>query len=260
MIFEIALMTGLSIALMAFFAEYADSSLGMGYGTSLTPILLLMGFEPLQVVPSVLVSELVTGILAGIMHHKAGNVSFGREKGKISRDTTIMAVIAACSIVGTVAAVVMAVSLPPIYVKLYIGILMTSMGAFILITSRKIFPFSWTKITAIGMTASFNKGISGGGYGPLVTGGQMISGVKSRNAVGITSLAEGLTCAVGIAAYIAWAALVDWTLVPYLTAGAVLSVPLSAKTVKKINHGTLRVLIGVATLILGAFTIVKIFM
>jgi len=39
---------------LAFVCEFIDSSLGMGYGTSLTPILLLMGFHPLQVVPAVL--------------------------------------------------------------------------------------------------------------------------------------------------------------------------------------------------------------
>ena len=37
------LQVGLPIVFMAFVAEYFDSSLGMGYGTSLTPILLLLG-------------------------------------------------------------------------------------------------------------------------------------------------------------------------------------------------------------------------
>ena len=32
---------------MAFLCEYMDSPLGMGYGTTLIPILLILGFEPL---------------------------------------------------------------------------------------------------------------------------------------------------------------------------------------------------------------------
>ena len=40
--------------------------------------------------------------------------------------------------------------------------------------------------------ASFNKGTSGGGYGSVVTGGQLPAGVDGENAVGITSIAEGL--------------------------------------------------------------------
>lgn len=37
-----------------------------------------------------------------------------------------------------------------------------------------------------------------GGYGVVVTGGQILSGVNGNNAVGITSLAEELTCIVGV--------------------------------------------------------------
>jgi len=40
-------------------------------------------------------------------------------------------------------------------------------------------------------------GLSGGGYGPLVTSGQVIFGVPAKSAVAITSLAEGITCLAG---------------------------------------------------------------
>jgi uncharacterized membrane protein YfcA len=46
----------------------------MGYGTTLTPVVLLLGFEPLHVVPAVLLSEFVTGLVAAGFHHKVGNV------------------------------------------------------------------------------------------------------------------------------------------------------------------------------------------
>ena len=68
MIFGLAFGIGITIVIIAFFAEYIDSTLGMGYGTTLTPLLILFGFEPLQVVPAVLLSELVTGLLAGFTH------------------------------------------------------------------------------------------------------------------------------------------------------------------------------------------------
>ncbi|MDD5081165.1 MAG: hypothetical protein PHC58_04125, partial [Candidatus Omnitrophica bacterium] len=55
---------------LAFIFEYMDSTLGMGYGTTLTPVLLIMGYEPLQVVPVVLISELFSGLLAGFLHHR----------------------------------------------------------------------------------------------------------------------------------------------------------------------------------------------
>ena len=63
---------------LAFICEFFDSTLGMGYGTTLAPLLLLMGYEPLQVVPALLFSEFVTGITAAHFHHNTGNVDFGR--------------------------------------------------------------------------------------------------------------------------------------------------------------------------------------
>ena len=277
MIFELALGVGITIIIVAFFAEYIDSTLGMGYGTMLTPLLLIFGFNPLQVVPAVLLSELITGLLAGFTHHKAGNVNFKPKSTNIRYiikrlkelgysetfrrgvpiHLKIALVLAACSIIGTIAAVFIAVNIPKFWLKLYIGLLVTVIGLVILFTLNKNYKFSWKKIIGLGFIASFNKGMSGGGYGPVVTGGQLLSGVKGRNAVGITSLAEGLTCAVGVVAYLLTKSIIDWKLAPYLIIGAVLSVPFSALTVKKIKTRTLAIIIGITTLILGAFTIIQ---
>ena len=275
--FELALGTGIAIVAIAFAAEYVDSTLGMGYGTALTPLLLLFGFEPLEVVPAVLLSELVTGLLAAAMHHAVGNVDL-KPKSTNARHVLkkvqelgvaesfrrgiplhlkVALLLALLSIAGTVAAVFLAISLPKFYLKLYIGLLVLAMGVVILATMNRQYGFSWGKIAFLGLVASFNKGMSGGGYGPVVTGGQLLAGVEGKNAIGITSLAEGLTCAVGLTAYVLTKRVADWTLAPYLVIGAVLSVPLSAYTVKRIKTRGLRAVIGVVTLLLGAVTLVK---
>jgi len=249
----------------------------MGYGTILTPLLLIFGFNPLQVVPAILLSELITGLLAGFTHHKAGNVNFKPKSTNIKYiikrlkelgyaetfrrgvpiHLKVVLVLAACSIIGTISAVFIAVSISKFWLKLYIGVLVTVIGVVILFTLNKNYKFSWKKILGLGFVASFNKGMSGGGYGPVVTGGQLLSGVKGRNAVGITSLAEGLTCAVGVAAYFLTKSVIDWRLAPYLIIGAVISVPFAALTVKKIKTRTLAIIIGIVTLILGVFTIIQ---
>ena len=54
------------------------------------------------------------------------------------------------------------------------------MGIVILICINKQFQFSWRKISFLGVVASFNKGMSGGGYGPVVTGDQILSGIKEK--------------------------------------------------------------------------------
>jgi len=183
MIFELAFGIGATIILIAFVSEYVDSTLGMGYGTTLTPVLLLMGFEPLQIVPIVLVSEAITGATAAATHFKIGNVNFNLN----DRPIRIAAILSACSIVGTVVAVFLAVSIPTFYIKLYIGVLVLVMGLFILLKRPNKDGFAWKKIVGLGLLASFNKGVSGGGYGPVVTSGQILSGVDEKSSIGITS-------------------------------------------------------------------------
>ena len=261
MIFELALGIGITIIILSFLIEYIDSTLGMGYGTTLTPLLMIIGgFEPLQIVPAVLLSQLISGLLAGFAHHSFGNVNFKikttnityiikklKELGFVESfnrgiplHLKIALLIASCSILGIIIAVFVAINLPAFYLKLYIGILVLAIGIVILATVNKHYGFSWKKITGLALIASFNKGVSGGGYGPIVTGGQLIAGVDGKNAIGITSLAEGLTCIVGVAAYLFTKSAIDWRLAPYLVIGAILSVPLSAYTVKKIKTAILQ--------------------
>jgi len=119
---------------------------------------------------------------------------------------------------------------------------------------------AWPKIVVLGAVASFNKGMSGGGYGPLVTGGQMLSGVGVKNAVGITSVSEGITCLVGIIVYCFYGSQqVDWSLAPWLMAGAVLSVPIAAHTLKRIPENKAKIAIGIVVLGLGALTLGKVY-
>ncbi|MFX1519793.1 MAG: sulfite exporter TauE/SafE family protein [Promethearchaeota archaeon] len=241
------------IAIIAFLCEYVDSSLGMGYGTTLTPLLLFLNFEPLQIVPAVLLSEFITGISAGLAHNKLGNCEFKKN----SEDTKVTTVLASCSVVGTIIAVVLALTLSKFLVSMYIGILVLLMG--ILIVSKSVWTFSWKKIVGIGVLAAFNKGISGGGYGPLVAGGQIISGRESKNSIGSTSLAEGIVCLVGILLYLL-AASIDFFIALPLAIGAVLSVPIASLTVKKVDSGRLKRVIGIVVIILGVFTLIKVFL
>lgn len=243
----------LPVAILAFVCELVDSTIGMGYGTTLTPIMIALGYEPIVIVPSVLLSEACTGILAGIFHHEFGNVNF--RPG--SRDLKMVLVLTGLSIIGVVVAVIIAINLPPWVVKLYIGILVLSLGLVILKNHRKEQSFSWKRIAGLGWLAAFNKGISGGGYGPVVTAGQVFAGVRGRTAVGISSLAEGLTSVVGVAIYLLSGTEIVWPFVLPLLIGAILSVPLSAYIVSRIPTGRLAYLIGGVSTALGSYTLLR---
>ena len=243
-----------TIVAMAFICELVDSSLGMGYGTTQTPVLLLLGFEPLEIVPAVLFSECVTGLLAGICHHEFGNVNF--RPG--SRDFGVVGLLTGTSLIGVFIAVAIAVNIPAWLVKLYIGVIVFGIGLAILITYRSAPLFSWRRVAGLGLLAAFNKGLSGGGYGPIVTGGQVLSGIRGRSAVGIASLAEGVTSAVGVLVYIGSAIVFPWHLAIPLLVGAVTSAPLAAYAVSYIPTGRLTLCIGSFTTALGGYTLIRV--
>ena len=278
MVSELSLWIVVFIVTVAFLSEYVDSSLGMGYGTILVPVLLLFGFSPIQIVPAILLSELITGLLAGFFHHKQGNVNFKLKtidifliiknlkslgciesfKENLPLNLKVALILAVCSIAGVIIGVSTAVNISNFWIRLYIGFLLLSMGVIIIAFFNKKFQFSWGKIMTLGLIASFNKGISGGGYGPLVTGGQILTGIEGKSAVGITSLAEGLTCLAGIITYVVVSKNpINGKLAFCLITGAVLSVPFSALSVKKISAKKLKLAIAVFSIILGGFTIIK---
>jgi len=145
-----------------------------------------------------------------------------------------------------------------VYLKITIGVIVLSMGVFILAAAGRVFRFSWGRITGLGLLAAFNKGLSGGGYGPLITGGQILSGVEEKNAIGICSVSEGVTCIVGLITYVIAGKAIAWDLAVPLTLGAFASVPVSAVTVNRISARRLRLLIGVLTAALGTLTLVQI--
>jgi len=246
-----------SLAPLAFACEYVDSTLGMGYGTALTPILLLFGFVPAEVVPAVLLSELATDVAGAFLHHRAGNVSFRRG----SPHLRIALVIGLVSAAGAIAGVVASVSLPTRVVKTYIASLVLAMGGLMILQHRRgVRVFSWRRLAGLlgmGGVASFNKGLSGGGYGPLMMPSQIVSGVAAKNAVGITSFAEAFTCLVGIAAYLVLRPSTSWHVAPPLLLGAVLAVPFAALTVRRLPQRSFGLGVAAAVVVLGGWSLLQ---
>jgi uncharacterized protein len=245
--------TALLIFLAALGCEYMDSSLGMGYGTTLTPLLLVAGFEPLQIVPAILLSELMSGLAAGLLHQRDGNVDFLRDAR--ARRTALL--LGSLSAVGALLAVWVAISLPKFWLGLFIALIVLAMGVVILLTRNRRIAYHPGGIVAVGAVASFNKALSGGGYGPLVTAGQVVSGLPAKHAVAVTSVAESLTCLIGLLGYLAMGRHIAWQLAMPLALGALLSVPMATLTVRRMPERTLRGVVGAVTLILGSVALMK---
>jgi uncharacterized membrane protein YfcA len=241
------------VFLAAMLCELVDSSLGMGYGTALTPILLMLGLDPRQIVPAVLVSELVTGVTAGLLHHHDGNIDLVRDR----RARRVFCLLSALSTVGAVVAVLISIRISRFWLTLAIGTIVLGVGVVILATVRRRLPYRPAHIVTLGVVAAFNKGLSGGGYGPLVTGGQVVAGISPRQAVAVTSMAEALTSLVGVVAYVLLQGPLSWSLVIPLTLGAVCSVPIATLLVRRLSESFLRLIVGLATVLLGSMTLMK---
>lgn len=249
---ELSLAT-VALVLVCATCELVDSTLGMGYGTTLTPLLLIAGLEPSLLVPTILVSELVSGFSAGFFHAEAGNISLAR--GSVHLRTAL--ILSLGSLVGVYGGVELALGLPQQTLVALISVIILLAGIYLLVFSGRQSVYHTWKIVALGVVASFNKALSGGGYGPLMTSGQILSGVAGRSAVGITSLAEGFTCLAAASLFLLKGRQLEPALLIPVLAGALLTVPLSARLVRRLPETRLKRIIAVATIGLGAFSLLK---
>jgi uncharacterized membrane protein YfcA len=244
-----------AVLLLCAMLEFVDSSLGMGYGTTLTPVLLLLGFEPLDLVPTILVSEFLSGFASSFFHSEAGNVRFVPG----SNHLRAAVILSACSIAGVAAGVNLAVGVSTVVLKRVIGFVILGAGLYILAMASRTFHFNYVRIVLLALVASFNKAISGGGYGPLMTSGQVMSGIRGRAAVAITSLAEGFTCLIGTTLFLVAGKTITPSLLIAVVTGALLAVPLSARAVRRFREEHMKRTIAILTIALGALTVVKTF-
>jgi len=262
----------LLILLAAFVCELIDSSLGMLYGTILSPTLIIAGFDPLIVVPSILLSQSVGSLIASVMHHKLKNVNFyvkpditpprpGTDlfdllKKNTSQDLKVVLVITITGVVTTVLAAAAAIHIPKEILKTYIGVLVLAMGIILLLKTK--FKFSWKKVFGVGLISAFNKGVSGGGFGPVVTSGQIISGRSARKSIGTTALSEAPICIAGFLTYWIINGMSDWSLVLILTIGSIFGALIGPLITAKIRSEKILILaLGIIVTLLGLWTLSK---
>ncbi|MEZ5462013.1 sulfite exporter TauE/SafE family protein [Dokdonella sp.] len=243
----------LLIFALCFACELVDSGLGMGYGTILTPTLLLLGYDAHDIVPTVLMSELLSGLTASFFHNEIRNVQLGFR----GRDFLPAAILAAGSVAGVSVGVALALNLPKDSLNLGVGIIILASGFFVLLHSRRHIEYRRWKMVLLAAVASFNKAVSGGGYGPLVTSGQILSGVSGKASIGITSFAEAFTCLLAVTLFLAQGEQLNLILFVPMCAGALLSVPFSVFAISVVREDLLRTIIGVVTMLMGALTLIK---
>ena len=242
----------LVLIIMAFIMEIVDSSLGMMYGTLLSPILIGYGFEPIIVIPAILISQAVGGISGTISHHKFKNADF---KG-LTRDTKIMLAMVIPGLFVVMLGVFAAVNLPKLWVKTYIGILVIIMSVLCLSPVR--YRFAWWKHYLIGVLAAFNKALTGGGFGPVTSTGGIIGGLESKVSIATTTYAEVFICLSAFVAYIFLYGSVNIVFVSSLCIGAIIGGLIGPYISSRISHKSLRIVVGILGIVSGIWLLLKV--
>lgn len=188
-------MISIILFLVAIVCEFVDSFLGMMYGTILTPALILFGHPPADIVPCILLSQAIGGFVASYRHYKLKNISLDSK----STDFKVALLILSLGIIAVFFGVLVGIRISPFWLNTYIGILCICMG--LLVFLNRVFKFSWKKIGVISLISSFNKAFSGGGFGPIVVSGQIVSGREGKSAIGTTDLAKAPIC---LTAFLMW--------------------------------------------------------
>ena len=145
-----------------------------------------------------------------------------------------------------------------LYAGLAVLVVTLLVGVFVLASSRLQLAFRWRNIVGLSVVASFSKAFTGGGYGPLVCGGQVLAGLDTRAAVASTTLAEAVVCLATAGAYVAAGQGVALELLIPLAAGSLLSTPLSAVALKRLPPRLTRRLMGVGILLLTGAALLRI--
>lgn len=215
------------VLLLAMFFEFMDASAGMGFGTAITPILLVMGFSPVQIVPVVMVQQGVAGLVGAFLHREFENVTWKlNPMSETVKLWLIISVVGCLAVAFSITAVYAYLKVAAIWIKLYVAILLLMMGVISVIQARKERPYKPWKMLGFAALAGFNKGVGGGGYGPVVTVGGLISGVPVKSMLAVTAIAEGT---VSTFAIIVWVALltsgvtIDYVLLPTMMLATMIS-------------------------------------
>jgi uncharacterized membrane protein YfcA len=251
------MLNSLELGIFAFVMSFMNDTLGGGYGTLSSPLLLIFGYPATVAVPSVLFSEAWSEGFSSYFHAKRYHNTNYRSFGLVTLGG-IFGIIAAVYLVG--------VFLTSTDAKLCIGAIAVMMGIFVIVRSYSWFS-KYTKerektnapLTCIlGILCGFNKSSTGGGYGPLSTSSFQLLGLTPAKAVGTTIPAKGLACVIST---ILWSGLVGmtWSIALPMAVGGIIGAPMAAWMNNYLKskaapsfHGRL---LGLVMTLLGLYTI-----
>ncbi|TDQ40827.1 sulfite exporter TauE/SafE family protein [Aureibacillus halotolerans] len=235
----------LLFAIIGFFAQLIDGSLGMGFGATSSSLLLLFAVAPAVVSASIHIAEIATTAASGASHLKFGNV----DKPLLYRmiiPGSISAFIGAAFLSG----------LPGDVIKPYISIFLLVLGGYIMYrfliavpsTNQSIAkPLKRIVLIPMSALAGFFDAVGGGGWGPVNTPFLLSrKGAIPRKVIGTVDTSEfavTLSASLGFIIFLGWEQ-ISWFWVAAFAIGGVCAAPIAAWLVKIMPTHLLGVLVG----------------
>ncbi len=252
-----------SVVWIAMFFEFMDATAGMGFGTAITPLLLLIGFDPKQIVPVVMIQQGVAGLIGTFLHAEYQNVEW---KFKPMSETIklwfYIAIPGMAAVAFSVTSVYAIFKVAKVWINLYVCALLLGMGLISLYQgmSRHERPYRPKRMIFFATLAGFNKGVGGGGYGPVVTIGGLLSGVPAKSMMAVTAISEGTVSTFSILVWLAMLSggvVIDYLLLPSMMIATILSAVVAPWATRVFPERIWQVVVPAYSLILAFYSTYK---
>lgn len=238
---------------------YLTGAVGVGTGAVVVPGLILLGVNPAVAIGSALILQVLISPLGGVLHYRFGHAQ-----------RRIFVPLLLAGVLGAFIGANISTYLPAEVLGLLIGIVIISGGLLIVVKyprnnsknltlasiSNKLRTISPLWVASIALIAGFFHGSLGTGWGPIGIPLLILVGVAPHTAVGSSLLAKSLIALVGASTYYLLGSLQADVILPLLAGGSV-AILLGALTAKRLPPRTLKRIVGVTVIVLGASVLIK---
>ena len=233
-----------------FFAQMVDGSLGMGYGTISTTVLLAYGVNPAIVSSRVHSARVFSSGVSGFSHHRFGNTNKKLFSALVVPGVIGAIIGAACAYYGQQYSA---------YVRIPLSLYTIYLGYFIL---KKAFKKKkqGDKIKQAGVLASvggFMDAFAGGGWGTLVTSTLIAKRKHPRYVIGSVCLAEFFVVLASSITFFIFLKNIPITDIAGLILGGVIAAPIASRLVGKLPLKSMFIAVGSLVIITSVITLIR---
>jgi uncharacterized protein len=239
----------LLVSVAGFIAQLIDGSMGMAFGIASTTVLILLAYNPAAASAIVHLSEIVTSLMSGLAHIRAGNV-----------DWQALLKVAIPGAIGSFIGAVFLSNIDFSAARPWTATILSLLGFLILFRFTRPVIFGRKRIARarwlapLGFVGGFVDSTGGGGWGPVVTTSLTASNaLLPKKAIGTTNTAEFI---IAISASLGFVFglgpnSIPWDAVLALMIGGAIAAPIAAWLVSKAPQRVLGVLVGNIVVILN---------